>query len=130
MTGTKILTDRPVHVRAVKLSRDGWRVVLSLPEVCETLDEPCPEWAWCLCEHAMAVADGAPEALLEALPRGEGDGVLLDSNLVELGKALDLCVVVRPADDGAVQITPTAFGYVVCKLHHQCVSDGDAEGPL
>ena len=108
---TKLLVDRPEHAWALKLDRGGWRTVLSLPGVCDTLGEPCPEWAWWLCEHATAVADGSPAALLEALTRAEGedDGAPIDSDHAELGEALDLCVVVGSAEGGEVRITPTAF---------------------
>lgn len=115
---TKLIADHLVHAQAVKLSRDGWRVVLSLPLVCEELSEECPEWAWRLCEHVAAVADGSPVALLEVLARAVGmeGGEPIAVELAQLGASLDLCEVLDPTDREA-RIRPTSFGDAVAMFH-------------
>lgn len=129
--GTKLLADCPAHAQALKLSRDGWRVVLSLPLVCEDLGEECPEWAWGLCEHAAAVTDGSPAELLEALTRAAvvaEDEVTITSELAELGVSLDLCEVLGSNDEGTVRIQPTAFGHVAVMLLSQAEDEGWPHG--
>lgn len=116
--GPKLLADHPAHAQALALSRDGWRTVLSLPLACEELGEECPEWAWQLCVHVAAVAEGAPAELLEALDpavRSETEASIA-SDLAELGVSLDLCEVLDPPSAGEARIRLTAFGFAVVVL--------------